>query len=119
MKIVDNMGLLRGSNQYKKKVKKSFRLKRLVIILVIIGVAFIGYKAHFQSIEPWQVDQPIQQDDGLTQEQRESLAKQAELAKQETVLMNKKTKLDNDYKTASQNIETQLEAIRSQKLSFK
>lgn len=102
-----------GSNQYVKTIKY-----RKVIIALFIVIAGIGlyqwYMAPKSSkIAPQSVVST--KDDGLTAEQKQVLEKQAELAKQEQILLNKKVALESQIK----DIENQLGEVRSQKLSFK
>lgn len=104
----------------KNRQKGNVRIVLLLIAIAVIGI--LGYKSHWSNIEPWnltaQTESSNKNDDGLTAEQKANLEKQYELAKQETVLKNKKDKLDADYKAQSDSIEAQIENIRAQKTSF-
>jgi hypothetical protein len=122
MKIIDYRDP-KGRYARKNRQKGNVKIVVLLIVLAIIGILY--FKAKGQNIEPWQLiaknesAQKIESSPELTAEQEANLKKQYELAKQETVLMNKKTKLDADYKAESASIESQLESIREQQTSFK
>lgn len=113
----------KGRFAKKNRQKGNVKIVLLLIVIAIIGILY--FKSHGTNIEPWQlvtkgetVQKPADTAE-LTAEQEADLKKQYELAKQETALMNKKTKLDADYKAESTRIESELESIREQQTSFK
>jgi vacuolar-type H+-ATPase subunit I/STV1 len=99
----------------RSRVKKNRRIVLALVVITVVGI--LGYKSNWTNVEPIQVSDKVEVSD-LTPEQQDKLQKQYELAKQETILNNKKDKLDAEYKTQSDAIEAQLEQIRSEKMSF-
>jgi len=119
MKITHYADYTRNTRgQFKKKSNK-----KLVLWLIVIGIIiFLGVKSNWTMIDTDMGVRPQPEQthvEGLTLEQQAQLERQYELAKQETILKNKKDKLDAEYKAKSSEIEAQLEAIRAEKLSFK
>lgn len=110
--------------KFAKKARQAGNVKIVILLVVIAIIGILGYKSGWKMLEPVQLDetkteQVSSNDEGLTAEQKANLEKQYELAKQETALENKKAKLDADYKSQSDALETQLEAVRAQQTSFK
>lgn len=121
MKIIDYRDP-KGRYARKSRQKGNVKIVLLLIVVAIIGVLY--FKSHGTNIEPWQLitkSETVEKQDTveLTAEQEADLKNQYELAKQETALMNKKEKLDADYKAESVRIEGELESIREQQTSFK
>ena len=121
MKITHYADYTRNTRgQFKKKSNK----KKILWAIVIAIIIFLGVKSDWTMIDTGmgvnsQSEGVQSHIEGLTPEQQAQLERQYELAKEETILKNKKDKLDAEYKAKSGEIEAQLEAIRAEKLSFK
>lgn len=108
MKITDYR---KGTNQYRSKSK--YRKVVLGLFIVIVGIGLYQYYSAPKTPKT-APGTTFTHEDGLTDEQRLNLEKQADLAKQEQVLLNKKETLENQIR----DIENQLGEVRSQKVTF-
>lgn len=115
----------KGSNQYQKKTNKRSAVLKIVGIAAVVGLIIYSYNAYkaspdvFMSVFKGNDVQKVEtKEEELTAEQKVMLENQARVAREETILMNKKAKIDSDYKMATNDIEAKLEAIRKEKISF-
>jgi len=107
------------NNEGKFKKKSKWKVLRNWVILIVIVWFGVNVAPDISKSLKTTPESVVIVKDEITPEQREMLKKQAYLAEREVIATNKKNKLDAEYKAESAKLEAELEAIRSEKLSFK